>query len=264
MAFNVCYVKNISGSTKTYLGQEITSGSYYQIQDVERIAWSTDDGLLADITSDAAQISSSNSDDDLITAYSDQISYLKNEAQNQKDSEGANINRTKSTKTGWHYQPHWLEINTSKHGSSGFYNKGADGSDLGFVTSKIYDSNDDEITDSANEGDAVKTVLTWEPDHDYEIIASKVFQASAPSTDVRLWVEGVPDLTYAQGGSRMFAEGGINLKLLGVGAAADTDGRSSKMMTYNATYHTNKFEITVKYAQGTAHTFAMLWEIYKA
>lgn len=185
------------------------------------------------------------------------------------DAEGAAINRNKTTKTGWHYQPHWMEVKLGEHGHTngdyaGIYNCDEDEADLGFTTYKIYDSNGDEITLGANKLNAVKTVVEWEPDHDYEIIASKIFQKTAPTNDIRLWVKGVPDVPYAFGGSRIFGQGGINLSMLGSGAAADTDGRSSKELAYDATNHTNKFRITIRHNAGETHKFAILWELYKS
>lgn len=253
--------KNTTGSVINIAGQDIAANGQYTVQESERHLWASSDTLITKVGSgdivinDGTNDLSSSDGLDLVKGYQQKIA---------TDSENAPLNRTKTTKTGWHYQPHWLEINTSKYNTAGFYNEDVDGNDLGYVTCKIYDTNGTEITSAANEANAVKTVITWEPTEDYEIVASKIFQASAPSVDVRLWVEGLPDVSYANGGSRFFAEGGVNLKMLGDGAAADTDGRSSKYLTYNATYHTNKFEVTVKYPVGTAHSFALMWEIYLA
>lgn len=223
-------------------------------------AFASSDDLITKIASGDVVVNDGTSD----LGVSDGINLLKGFYQKiTTDSEGSPIQRIKTTQAGWHYQPHWLEINTSDY-DNGFYNKDVNGNDLGFATYKIYDDTDTEITSTANEGNAVKTVVTWEPTHDYEIIATKVFQATSPASDVRMWVEGLPDVPYASGGSRFFAQGGINLKMLDTGSAADTDGRSSKFLSYNATYHTNKFEITLKHSAGLQHTVALMWEIYKA
>ena len=85
MSFNICKVKNIDTVSHTYCGQEITSGSTYQIQDSERIAWTINDNLLEDITNDKAQIWDSSS---AISSYSDQIDWLKNNDSIPKDTAG--------------------------------------------------------------------------------------------------------------------------------------------------------------------------------
>jgi hypothetical protein len=79
MSFNVCYVKNIDTVTHTYSGQEITAGSYYQIQDGERAKWMIDSTLLVDIANSDAQIGKSDQAADLISDVSEQISYLRND-----------------------------------------------------------------------------------------------------------------------------------------------------------------------------------------
>jgi len=72
--YNVCYVKNIDSVNHTWVGQLFTPGFEYQIQDFERIRWSTDDDVIADITSDLLQVGNGTS---YITGYSDQIDWLK-------------------------------------------------------------------------------------------------------------------------------------------------------------------------------------------
>ena len=201
------------------------------------------------------------------TDFEDNYKSNGNQSLVPRDSDGSPLQRGKTTKTGWHYQPHWVEITTSKIG--GIYNKDDNGVDLGFATIKLYDDIDSasatEITVQATaDTDCVKTVVDWMPTHDYEVIAAKIFQDGKPSNDHRVYVVAVPDLTPAQGGSIPFSTGGINLKHLGTGAAADTDGRSSKYMTYDATYKTNKFRIIINHPAGEQHTFAMLFELFMA
>jgi len=243
----------------TDVGQTLTDSETFVIDPASYMLYANSSDVVT-LLSDSTLTYNDGTND---LSLSDAINHLKGYSQAlPTDTDGSPIQRIKTTKTGWHYQPQWLEITTAKY-SGGFYNKDYEGNDLGFVTYKIYDNTDTEITSGANEGNAVKTIVDWEPTHDYEIIATKLFQNSIPTTDVRLWAIGLPDVPYAYGGSRIFAEGGINLKHLSTGNAADTDGRSSKMLSYDATNHTNKFRLVIKHDAGVQHTMAMLWEIYK-
>lgn len=179
------------------------------------------------------------------------------------DTDGSVLNRAKTTKTGWHYQPHCIEFQTSDLGSN--YNKDSDGNDLGFTTLKLYNSSNEEITSQATADlTCVKTVIDWMPNHDYEIIGGKYFHASLPAQDLRLWVIGIPDIPSQYGGSVPFSQGGINLRYVGTGNGLDTDGRSSKFLPYHAVNKTNKLRVILKHSAGFKHKGMFIWEIYKA
>lgn len=260
------YIHNKSDSAKTYAGVEISASSFYQIPDNLIYEFSSCDSLLSDISSNVVAMSENGSTD--LIGTNNQIDFLKNGFLEPRDSSGRYLTRIATTIEGWHYQPHAIEFTTAKYG--GFYNKKIDSSDfftetdLGFVTMKIYDSNNSEITSSQNEGNAVKTVIDWMPLHDYEVIGALYYQQNEPTQDIRLWVFGVPDVPAAYGGSIPFVQGGINLKHVGTGHGFSSDGRSSKYMTYNATTKTNKFRIILKHPTGVQHTGMIAWEIYKA
>lgn len=164
------------------------------------------------------------------------------------DSDGSSMTRVKMFKAGVAVRFHFVNFTTADHGS--LYHKKADGTDLSWCTFKIYDSENAEITDPANEGNAVKSVLTWEPPSiNYEIIGGAFYQDTAPSTDVYVWAIGVPDVAEGSGGSIPFATS-ANLKNMGSGQAFVIDGRVPKTMNYNATYHTSKFQFIFKHNAG--------------
>lgn len=260
------YVHNKTQSTKTYSGVEISASSFYEIPGNLIFEFSSCDDLLSDITSGDVAISEDGSTD--LSGVSNQIDFLKNGFLEPRDSSGRYLTRIATTIEGWHYQPHAVSFTTSDY--DGIFNKTLSESDfftesdLGFATIKLYDSNNTLITSGANESNAVKTVVDWMPTHDYEIVGAKYFQNSIPTNDIYLWIIGVPDLGHAYGGSIFFGQGGINLKHVGSGNGLDTDGRSSKYMTYNATYKTNKFRLVIKHPAGVQHTGMVIWETYKA
>lgn len=260
------YIHNKSGSSKTYSGIEISASSFYEIPGNLIYEFSSSNDLLSDIANNVVAISENGSTD--ISGINAQIDFLKNGFVEPRDSSGRYLTRLATTIEGWHYQPHSIEFTTAKYGA--VYNKKIDTSDfftesdLGFTTIKIYDSNNAEITSSANEANAVKTVIDWMPTHDYEIIGALYYQQIEPTNDIRLWVFGAPDVSSSYGGSIPFVQGGINLKHVGTGNGFSSDGRSSKYMAYNATYKTSKFRILLKHQAGLQHTGQIAWEIYKA
>ena len=116
------------------------------------------------------------------------------------DSDGSPIGRVKVTMSGWHFHMHSFEFETSKLDS--IYNVHADNSNHDFCAMKFYkmdNGNEVEITgDDLNQtfidSNCVKTIIDWEPNHDYEIIGGMLKQKGLPSEDLRVWVIGVPDI----------------------------------------------------------------------
>ena len=74
MAFGICRLKNISGSQKTWQDKVFEANEIYNIPDIDRVDWASDDEVIQAITSDELQIGSSS---EFFTSYSDQIDWLK-------------------------------------------------------------------------------------------------------------------------------------------------------------------------------------------
>lgn len=169
------------------------------------------------------------------------------------DFDGAPMSRTKMFKTGVAVRFHFFEITTSKYSGGYKHDKSDNSTDFGYITYKIYDNTDTEITSTANEGNAVKTVVDWEPPSiNYEIVGGKFYQAAPPGSDVYVHVVGVPDIPEGSGGSIPFCSN-ANLKLMPAGVAFQTDGRVPKTMSYDATYHTSKLRIILHHSAGVQH-----------
>lgn len=177
-----------------------------------------------------------------------------------RDSDGNSISRAKVTKTGWNYHLNGVQFKTSKLAS--VVNQDDSGTDLGFATYKIYDAQDAEIALVANEGNAVKTVIDWEPPFDYEIIGGQLKTHTTITNDVYAYVIGVPDLTPAQGGSKEFICC-INMKFISANDSVNADGRASKLLKYDATYHTNKMRLILTHPAGDVCEFLMIFEVFK-
>ena len=174
-----------------------------------------------------------------------------------KDSDGAPLVRGKVTKSGWHIQLHSMEISTAT--TNGFFNKDDNDNDLGFCTYTMKDSGGNTTTDPTQ---CVKTILDWECGYDYEIMGAFIRQKTAPTVDVRMWVIAAPDIPANFGGSKYFANGGLNLKHID-SSAVDSDGKAPKFIAYDPINHSGKFRMILTHPADTQHTFMLTWQIYQ-
>lgn len=254
------YIKNNSGSVSTYLGQQINDTEYYEIQPSELVSWQNNSLLITDIGSGDAIVAKSDDSNNDITDVSSAINYLKN-TNIPTDLEGSPIYRSKAAKSGWTYNLNGVEFETSV--LSSIYHKDFEGNDQSEATIKFYNSSDVELTVQGDlDTDCVKTVLDFEPLYDYEIIGGTIKSDLSITDDYRVWVVAVPDLTVLQGGSKVMVNN-INLRYIDPDNGVEADGRVSKYMTYNATYHTNKIRLIIKHPAGGKEKIMIAYEMYK-
>lgn len=183
------------------------------------------------------------------------------------DMFGRNIVRFAATIKGWHYQAHSIQFEVNKLGS--IYNKDADGNDLGFSELKIYDSNGDECTTQGSADiSGVKTIVTWKPDYDFEIISGNVRQKEKETVDSYTHVRAkvATDLPAPYDWLAIpFTQGGINLNYIGADETLKTDGRASKLLRGSNGDH---FEIIINYeadllTNNNRHKMSVIFETYK-
>lgn len=183
----------------------------------------------------------------------------------QIDTDGAQIVRIKAAKRGWSFWSIPIEIVTSTIGGTLFC-QDANGNNISWVTCKIYDGSNNEITTpgllNANLNTCVKTVIDFEPPFNYEIIGGSLRINSNPGNDVRLWIVAAPDIAPELGGSKEFASG-INIKFLSADNAWDIDGRVTKSVTYNAVLHTGKIRMILKHPAGNQVNLMFVAQIYR-
>lgn len=181
-----------------------------------------------------------------------------------------------TTSENWVYSPRSLDFYTSKYKS--LYNRdhnGAgidDGTDHGDALMKFFDASGTEMVKEESESDeefqvrltasCVKTYVDFEPTFDYDIFGCKLMIENAPSSRAYLWAIAVPDVPKAYGGSKEFMGGGMNLKMMETKCIAYTDGKSSKILKYDPTYHTNKIRIIVKHSAGEQIGLQMIYDFY--
>lgn len=183
----------------------------------------------------------------------------------KKDSSGRAIVRYAATIEGWHYQYVEVEICTSSidNGAKSF---NLDGTDNTEFTIKCYDSSDVELTTEATaNANAVKTVIIWAPQFDYEVLGGKLHIKDQATNDVRMHAMAGPvDLGAAY--CKPFIPS-MNLKYLVPGAEINTDGRASKLLNRvveGVPVDANKFQITISHPQAEVYNFAMGFEIFRA
>lgn len=199
-----------------------------------------------------------------------------------RDSDNSNILRTKTTKTGWHYEPRSLDFVTAKYAS--LYNRKDDGhtinggTDYGDASLKFYDNSGGELTyqQSGYEAETeeefqvrltsncVKSVMDWQPTYDMDMIGAIIMLRNAPTEDAYMWAIVAPDIPENLGGSIPHVAGGWNLSFFNSRDKIIIDGRGSKTMAYDPVYNSNKFRAIIKHKAGTQIGMQVIYEIFKA
>lgn len=248
---------------ETLLREEGSGGEIIEIPEANMASWGNNVDVQLKIL-DGSVILSVNDVD--ITDLNKAVNVLKNLPQDI-DQTGRPIVRYAATIKGWHYQAHSVQFEVNKLNS--IYNKNCDGVDLGFCDMKIYKANGEECTTQTSaDTDGVKTVVTWKPTFDFEIISGNIRQMVKETVDSYVYVRAKVATGLAAPYDFLpvnFVEGGINLNYIGADEPLKTDGRASKLLKgSNGDY----FEIVVNYdsdllTNENRHKMSILFEIYK-
>jgi hypothetical protein len=182
------------------------------------------------------------------------------QVQQQMDTDGAPLSRIKVAPTGWSFNYRMIEIQLSTVG--GISNLDVNGNDVGDASIKLYDANNTLITDPAQQGNAVKTVVDLEPPYNICVAGGCLRMDTKPASDVTLNVIAVPDVPAQYGGSKVFIQN-VNLTYIYGTIGLNADGRAAKQLNYDVVHHTNKFRFIFKHDAGYQFWCAILMEIYK-
>lgn len=178
------------------------------------------------------------------------------------EDDGRQVVRTAATRKGWHYQAHSVEFEVCKPGY--VYNKDDVGNDLGFTECKVYKSDGSECSDQTDaDVNGVKTVVTWKPNFDFEIISGNIRQATKESDNTYIYVNAKVPTGHPAPYDWLkvpFTQGGINMKYIGADETLKTDGRASKLINGASGSH---FEIIANHDPGNHHEMSIIFEIYK-
>lgn len=284
MSLSICWVKNTSGSDAIWRGQLIADGAYYQIQDSERSEWQSDDSVISSIAAGDLVVAADNSGTNDIAGVSAQVSYLKSIDMTPRDTDGAALMRSKTTKTGWHYEPRSLDFFTSTAGS--LYNRkddGAgmeDGTDYGDGTIKFYDGSGNELSfqqtghesetseqfQTRLDTDCIKTIVDWYATYDFDIIGGtlEIVQPPAYPSRAYIWTVVAPDIPAFLGGSVPYFAGGLPLHFYVNTNRLTFDGRGVKTFTYDPVYASNKIRFTIKHEAGAQIGVNIVLDHFKA
>lgn len=253
-------IKNNTQTEQNWL-RTFASGEEYSIPTDNALVFKYSN-LNTLLTAIAAGDASIGDGEVFFSTVSEQINYLKGVDTSPRDIDNALVTRFKAAKAGWNYHMTGFELETSV--LSSFYHTDVDGNTLNEGWVKYYDINNTELTtQGACDASCVKTVFTFEPTWDYEIIGGTMKTISAINSDIRVWIIGVPDVPAASGGSKVMVQH-INLRFIDPNNGIVTDGRAAKYMTYNATYHTNKLQFTIKHGAGIKEKIMVAFELFRA
>jgi len=194
------------------------------------------------------------------------------------DSDGANLIRVKTTKTGWHFEPRSLDFYSSKLNS--LYNckdNGAgidDGTDYSDASLKFYNASNTELVQGGSETDivfqtrldagCVKTTLDWQSTYDFDIIGGSLQLKNEPTDRAYLWCVIAPDIAENLGGSVPYFAGGINLQFFKAGSSMSFDGRGIKSFQYDPVYNSNKVRFIIKHKLGEQLGLQIMIDQFKA
>jgi hypothetical protein len=249
-------VKNVSGTNRTYAGQEIVASGSYTLQLSDVIPFQNSSNLMDDISNGDAVINDGIAD---ISGTAEQIAYLFGVDGTPKDSDGATFVTNKACPSGWQFQKRYIEITTSELNS--IKNNKANGTSWGDATIKFYDVNGTELTtQGACDTDCVKTVFSWEPSYSYSIIGGGVKTPTLAANDMDLWLTAVPDVPENMGGSKVMISQ-MNLKYY---TEIHVDGRTGKILNPDNTYHTNKLQVVAKHSVGIKQKIIVNLEHFKS
>jgi len=129
---------------------------------------------------------------------------------------------------------------------------------------KLFDAVGDEITLEANEGNAVRTEITFGGAVTYEVIGGHLWVpetlAGAADDDWKVWVTGAPGIPVV--GDVPFLTGGMMLKWY-KNKVFDMDGRSAKQLVYvEAAPAANQLKFTFRHPAGAVTEFMGMLEVF--
>lgn len=215
--------------------------------------------------------------------YQQNYQHLKKINITDLDNTGREVTRFAATDRGWAYLAHPIEFVTSKKDS--VYSKDWKGNNRGVCSIRFYDANNSELTaQSEIDSSCIKTTLTINLGHDFDIVSGKLEQIDAPKdsdgniVDLRLYtLIGIFDENGIafdpDGPGDDFKEqvtefvGGVNLKFYNSNKSLETDGRAGKklfkIVNESIPYNQNQIQIITKHDVGFKHDLMILLEYFR-
>lgn len=187
--------------------------------------------------------------------------YLPNVNPVVGDEDGERYFRIKSSKRGFTYLFKGFDFYTSKLNSLEDVTR--NGTPSGYITIKYYDSSMNQLTTQADiDSLCVCSCAYFEPTFDYELISGIISCETQVNVDATVHATMAPRVPALSGGTLPFVCG-LNLQGLSARFPYKFDGRSAKMMQYDATYHTNELEIMVRHPAGFQTELVVGIEVFR-
>jgi len=217
------------------------------------------------------------SDTAAISEFEAGLKLTGNKAVKPLDSDGSELIRTKTTKTGWHFEPRSLDFYTAKYNS--LYNKDftgwsiETGTDINDATLRFFNSSGTELVKTSEEtaeefqtrlSACTVTYCDWEPHYTLDL-KGLFFQIKNPPTNpAYIWLVGAPDIPAYLGGQVCFGNGGWNLAFFAANQILEADGGGVKGIAYDPVYHSGKIRAILKHEPGTQIGIQLIYKQYKA
>lgn len=260
------WIKNISGETKTYVGVEIQTNTFFQIPHQLLPKFENSQDLLSDILANNVQMSRDGS-----TVLSgipiEHLNYLRSDIPVHSDT-GAMASSPKYAPDGWTQRIHEIEFETCQIGS--IHDKNYLGEDIGWGQLKFYDANGGLMTDQTLINlNCVRTDFEWMPTVDYMIKGGLVAQKVTPAYNFYVWVQAVV-LPIEYGGPQVtFCEGGLNLAFIDSKTHIGLDGVSGSILYYSHPQlgpgmGTNKLRFVCRHPAGFHHDLQAIFNLFRA
>jgi len=196
--------------------------------------------------------------------FEDNYLSVANSKLSDSDNDARSIIRVAAADKGAAYKAHFFEFETclldSVHCESWLGM-----SDMDFSIKFFKMDGTELLTQNDIDTMCTKTVVTFKPMYDYELVSGNVHMISRPTEDLRLWVVGgAPEL--GDMGAKEFIRN-LNLQYIGADEGLHTDGRASKFMaasTMGVPYNTNQLQIVIKSSSvGYKHKILMAFEYFR-
>lgn len=194
-----------------------------------------------------------------------------------RDADGSLINRNKTTKTGWHFEPRSIGWTTGLLGS--LHNKTHLDVDIGDATVKYIDGSNAVLTQGGGESDVdyqtrldancVVTVMDWWPAYDQDPISGVLWVKGVTAPSAYLYAQIAPDIPANLGGSVMLNNGGLDLSFFfDSGTSQNTglfksDGRGVKTLVYDPVYKSNKLRVWIRHPLAYRTGLQLTYEGFK-
>jgi len=176
------------------------------------------------------------------------------------DSEGVSLYSPKMAPDGWVLQGLCFDFTLSKLNSLNMLND--DGTVYPHGSMLFYDANGVPLTTQASiDSSCVKTIVVFNPDHDYGIIKGKIYVPTIPLFDIRMFTIIAPDIPKAMGGNVNLLKN-LNLRCVS-GSYDQLEAYAARFITYDPVNFSSKIHFVFNHPVGHQHELMMKVEYYE-